>query len=54
MAVRAFWGVYTLVWGRLVGWWLGPEGAEVEATNTTLWCYVRMRAVRACACACVL
>jgi hypothetical protein len=23
-------GVYTLVWGRLVGWWLGPEGAEVE------------------------
>jgi hypothetical protein len=20
-------GVYTLIWWRLVGWWLGPEGA---------------------------
>jgi hypothetical protein len=38
-------GDYTLVWGRLVSCWLGPEGAEVEATNTTLWCCVRVRAV---------
>jgi hypothetical protein len=26
-------GVYTLVWGRLVGRWLGPEEAEVEQSK---------------------
>jgi hypothetical protein len=42
-------GVHTLVWVRMVGWWLGPEGAEVEQCdehNTVCGavCFVRVRA----------
>jgi hypothetical protein len=43
-------GVYTLIWGRLVGWWLGLEGAEVEQCDEHNTVCGSCERVRACVC----
>jgi hypothetical protein len=43
-------GVYTLIWGRLVGWWLGPEKRRLSSApnNTTTVCGSCVLCARAC------